>query len=306
MSEITFLETEQQNPSSTHIDIMPINEILYTINREDMKVAKAIEMVIPEMVILVEQAYERLKKGGRLIYTGAGTSGRLGILDASECPPTYGVSYDMVRGIIAGGEKAIFQSVEGAEDNMGAGADDLKMLGLNELDTVIGIAASGRTPYVIGALQYANKIGAYTGSICCVSDGKISKLAKTSLEVITGPEVITGSTRMKAGTAQKMILNMISTTVMIKLGKVYGNLMIDLRPANEKLIHRSVKIIRKCVNCDEEIAGILLEKADMQVKLAVCMGITGLSASECRKLMENSEQNLSMALESVKKKREEI
>ncbi|MEG0541557.1 MAG: N-acetylmuramic acid 6-phosphate etherase, partial [Angelakisella sp.] len=226
--DLNVLETEQRNQATLDIDTMSTIEVLHVINQEDQSVALSVSKVLPSIANLIDEAYERMKRGGRIIYIGAGTSGRLGVLDASECPPTYGVEPTVVQGIIAGGFGALLKAKEGAEDDLLLAQSDLKSLNLNENDTVIGLAASGRTPYVIGGLRYANEVGAYTAAISCVNNAKISAHARTKIEAVVGPEVITGSTRMKAGTAQKLILNMVSTSLMIKYGKVYKNLMIDV------------------------------------------------------------------------------
>ena len=246
----------------------------------------------------MDEICARLEQGGRLIYIGAGTSGRLGVLDASECPPTYGVSPELVQGIIAGGDRALRESSEGAEDNAQAGADDLRALGISQKDAVVGLAASGRTPYVIGALDYADSVGAYTGAVSCVSGAEMSRHAKTVVEAVTGPEAVTGSTRMKAGTAQKMILNMISTSVMIKMGKVYQNLMVDVQPTNEKLVIRSINIIRECLDCGEERAAELLKASGRCVKLAVLMGLTGLEPEPAKQRLEQAGGRLRSAIDA--------
>lgn len=246
------LDTEQSNPDSLHIDEMSTIDILTTINNEDQKVALAVKEVLPKISIAVDCIYYQMCKGGRLIYIGAGTSGRLGILDASECPPTYGVDPRLVQGLIAGGKEALTAAIEGAEDSQDFAVEDLKNIHLTDKDVVCGIAASGRTPYVIGGLEYARTLGCQTVSICCVHNGEISKYSHYPIEVITGPEVIAGSTRMKAGTAQKLVLNMISTSVMIKRGKVYKNLMVDLQPTNEKLKTRAINIVSQSLDCSKE------------------------------------------------------
>ncbi len=280
------LETEQRNQHTSSIDAMTTLEILTAINREDAGIAAAVERCLPQLRELVDEICARLEQGGRLFYVGAGTSGRLGVLDASECPPTYGVSPDLVQGVIAGGDRALRESSEGAEDNAEAGARDLRERGLSQRDAVVGLAASGRTPYVIGALDYAGFVGAYTGAVSCVSGADLSLHARTAVEAVTGPEAVTGSTRMKAGTAQKMILNMISTSAMIKMGKVYQNLMVDVRPTNQKLVARSINIIRECLDCGEETAAALLEASGRRVKLAVLMGLTGLEAQPAKQYLD--------------------
>lgn len=296
---LTRLDTEKINDNSKNIDKLSTIDMLKVINEEDKKVAIAVEKVLPNIALIVDETYKRIKNGGRLIYIGAGTSGRLGVLDASECPPTYGVDFELVQGIMAGGQSAIFKAKEGAEDSKELAVDDLKGINLNENDIVIGLAASGRTPYVIGGLEYANEIGAGTGSICCVQNAEISKVAKLPVEVIVGAEVVTGSTRMKSGTAQKLILNMISTGTMIKLGKVYGNLMIDVRPTNEKLVERSKNIIINCTGVSREVATDIFEKSGRDVRVAIFMALTNLNREESIKLLEENENNISKSLEKI-------
>lgn len=247
--------------SASHYDNleqMDLLDLLQNINKEDKKVALAVEKVIPNIGGLVEQIVPRMEKGGRLIYIGAGTSGRLGVLDASECPPTYGVPFDMVLGLIAGGDTAIRKAVENAEDDPEQAWRDILEYGFNENDTVIGIAASGTTPYVIGGVKAARENGLLTGSITCNPDSPLSREVDHPIEAVVGPEFITGSTRMKSGTAQKLILNMISTTVMIKLGKVKGNKMVDMQLSNTKLVQRGTKMIMEATGLDEETANRLL------------------------------------------------
>ena len=269
------LDTEQSNPDSLHIDEMSTIDILTTINNEDQKVAFAVKDVLPQISDAVDCIYQQMNQGGRLIYIGAGTSGRLGVLDASECPPTYGIDPRLVQGLIAGGNIALTTAIEGAEDSQELAVEDLKNIHLTDKDVVCGIAASGRTPYVIGGLQYARTLGCQTVSICCVHNGKISKYSHYPIEVITGAEVVTGSTRMKAGTAQKLVLNMLSTSVMIKRGKVYKNLMVDVQPTNEKLKIRAVNIVSQSLDCSEEESIALLTKCHHNVKIAILSGLTG-------------------------------
>lgn len=283
------LVTESRNPKTMNIDLMPIHEILKVMNEEDQTVPLAVEKVIPEIEKAVKFAIDSFQKGGRLIYIGAGTSGRLGILDASECPPTFGVEPGMVQGIIAGGLEAISKAIEGAEDNETLGGDDLKRIGLTENDTVVGIAASGRTPYVIGALNYAKQIGAKTVAISNNKNSRIGKLVDVAIEVETGPEVITGSTRLKAGTAQKLVLNMISTASMIGIGKVYENLMVDVQPTNEKLVNRAQRIIMEATGCDREIASKTLELANKNVKAAIIMILLNCSYEEAIEKLEEAD-----------------
>ena len=299
MQNITNLSTEKRNPNTTTIDTYTTKEILETINKEDEIITKVVKKTIDEIEKIVNYASEHILQGGRIIYIGAGTSGRLGVLDASECPPTYGVSFEMIQGKIAGGFPALLKAKEGAEDDAKLGYYDLKKLKITVHDTIIGIAASGRTPYVIGGLDYANEVGAFTGAISCVENSELSKYAKAKIEAITGPEVISGSTRMKAGTAQKLILNMISTATMIKLGKVYSNYMIDLNPSNQKLVIRAKNIIKDVVGCDETSCNQLFEESNHNVKLAICMGITGCTIEKCRKALTNSNGHLHIAIKQL-------
>ncbi|MCL2843538.1 MAG: N-acetylmuramic acid 6-phosphate etherase [Oscillospiraceae bacterium] len=300
MNQTSKLNTEQSNPKTRHIDTMDTLTMLQTINAEDAGVASACETVLPQVAQLVDLAYERLSRGGRIIYFGAGTSGRLGVLDASECPPTYGVAPTLFVGLIAGGYGALIKSVEGAEDSMDLAAEDLRALSLSPDDTVIGLASSGRTPYVIGGLEYAKQVGALTGSISCVEHAAVSAYSDVAIEVITGPEVIMGSTRMKAGTAQKMILNMISTSLMIKYGKVYGNLMVDVVPSNIKLVERACRIITMATGCSEEDAAKYLNISEHNVKLAICMVLTGKDKESCQALLAENVGNVSKTIHTLK------
>lgn len=293
------LDTEKRNYDTESIDKLPTIEVVKLINNEDKKVAFIVEKELEQIASAIDLVYEQIKLGGRLIYIGAGTSGRLGILDAAECPPTYGINFDLVQGIIAGGKDAIFKAKEGAEDSKKFAVDDLKAIGFNEKDVLIGIAASGRTPYVIGALEYAKEVGAKTISLCCVKNGKISKESNIAIEVVTGPEVITGSTRMKAGTAQKMVLNMISTGVMIKCGKVYGNFMVDLKPTNNKLVERAKLIIMESTGCERETAEKFFYKASENVKLAIFMILSGLEKNDAIEILEKNEGRISKAIDSI-------
>lgn len=297
--DLNKLDTEKQNYYSKDIDKLSTKEMVKIINNEDKRVALAVEKEIDSISKAIDLVYKQIESGGRLIYIGAGTSGRLGILDASECPPTYGVDFDLVRGIIAGGRDAIFKAKEGAEDSKELAIEDLKKINFNEKDALVGIAASGRTPYVIGALEYARKINAKSVSICCVKEGVISNYSDIPIEVITGAEVITGSTRMKAGTAQKMILNMISTGIMIKSGKVYGNLMVDLKPTNKKLVERAKGIIEECTGCSREVAEEFLDKSSENVKLAIFMILSGLEREKASEILEKSNGRISKAIDSI-------
>lgn len=301
--DLSKLNTEQQNPNTLDIDVCETQEILTKINQEDQKVAFVVEKQIPAITALVDVASACLEKKGRIIYIGAGTSGRLGVLDASECPPTYGVSSELVQGIMAGGNEAIFKAKEGAEDSKELACEDLKALNLNENDMVIGLAASGRTPYVMGGLEYANQIGAKTGSICCVENGAISAIAQYPIEVVTGAEAITGSTRMKAGTAQKLVLNMISTACMVKYGKVYHNLMVDVQPTNQKLIVRAINIIEKALGCTMDEAKRLFEESGRDVKVAITMGVSECDASMAKKVLLENNGNVSKTIHQLMKGR---
>ena len=265
------LSTEHRNEKTMNLDEMSIKEVLQSMNEEDRTVALAVEKEIEQIEQVVQTVIQSFEREGRLIYIGAGTSGRLGILDAVECPPTFGTDNKMVQGFIAGGLKAFTKAVEGAEDREEFAEEDLKSIGLNEKDTVIGIAASGRTPYVIGGLKYAHSVGASTASISCNKNAEISKYAKLNVEVETGAEILTGSTRLKAGTAQKLVLNMISTASMIGVGKVYKNLMVDVQSTNEKLVERSKRIIVEATGVSYEVAAEYYEKANRNVKVAIVM-----------------------------------
>lgn len=276
------LTTERRNEETFGLDEMSVSTALEKMNKEDKKVAEAVEKALPMIEPVIEKTIESFNHGGRLIYLGAGTSGRLGVLDAAECVPTFGVEASMVVGLIAGGEKAMTLAVEGAEDDLELGKKDLIDLQLTKNDMVIGIAASGRTPYVIGALDYAKSIGAHTGSLACNMNAEISQHAEFPIEVDCGAEFLTGSTRLKSGTAQKLILNMISTIAMIGIGKVYNNLMVDVRPTNEKLVERSKRIIMEATDCDYETAEKNFIQAGEDVKLAIVMILTNSAKDEAQ------------------------
>ncbi|SFB32477.1 N-acetylmuramic acid 6-phosphate etherase [Lentibacillus halodurans] len=286
--ELAKLITEKRNDNTMTLDQMSTMEMLNVINQEDKKVAGAVKNVLPKVNDAIEHIYKALNQGGRLFYVGAGTSGRLGVLDASECPPTFMTSDDMVQTIMAGGNGAFFHAVEGSEDDETQGVQDIKTKNLNYKDVVIGITASGRTPYPIGALKYAREIGAYTVSLSCNEHSLISEFADTEIEVIVGPEVLTGSTRMKAATAHKMILNMISTTTMVKLGKVYENLMVDVHASNYKLMQRAKRIIMEITGADYEEADRVLALTDNQVKPAIVMIKGGVTYQEAEEAIEQS------------------
>lgn len=293
------LTTESRNQNTLDIDQVSTIEMLNKINEEDKKVAIAVEKEIPQIANAIDATVERMNNGGRLIYIGAGTSGRLGILDASECPPTYGVSEELVQGIIAGGKEAIFRAKEGAEDSKELAVIDLKERNLNENDIVVGLAASGRTPYVIGGLEYANEIGALTISVTCNADSEVSKCAKISIAPVVGPEVVTGSTRLKSGTAQKLVLNMLSTGCMIKLGKVYGNLMVDVQSTNEKLVERAKKIVSDATGLNIDESTKVLNKTNFDVKLAIFMVLSKLDKEEAKAKLDESKGYIAKALDLV-------
>ena len=294
------LTTESRNLNTSNIDKVSTLEMVKIINNEDKKVAEAVEKEIPKIAQAIDYIVERIKKGGRLIYIGAGTSGRLGILDASECPPTYGVSEELIQGIIAGGHEAIFRAKEGAEDSKELAIEDLKLKKLSSNDIVVGIAASGRTPYVVGGIEYGNQIGALTISITCNSDSEVSKTSQISIAPIVGAEVITGSTRLKSGTAQKLVLNMLSTGSMIKLGKVYGNLMVDVKATNKKLIERAKKIVCEATGIEKNLAEDILLKTDYDVKLSIFMILSGLSLNDAREKLLENDGYIAKALEIIK------
>lgn len=271
MIDLSVLTTESRNSDTMNLDEMTPLQIAAIMNQEDEKAVKAVEEVLPQIATAIEWATDSLKAGGRIIYIGAGTSGRLGVLDAVECPPTFGVSRELVVGLIAGGDKAFVEAVEGAEDSETLCEADLKEIGLTSKDIVIGLAASGRTPYVIYGLDFANKTGCHTVAIACNKGSDVGKKARLAIEPVTGPEVLTGSTRLKAGTAQKMILNMISTGSMVGIGKAYENLMVDVKQSNEKLVVRSQNIVMTATGCTREEAKTVLKQAEGHVKTAITM-----------------------------------
>lgn len=294
--DLSRLTTERRNPASAHIDSCTTLEMVTIMQQEDSKIASAIEKILPEIARAIDATSQRLENGGRLFYLGAGTSGRLGILDASECPPTYGTDPELVQGLIAGGVPAIFRAQEGAEDNPGLAVHDLKEHGFSAKDVLVGIAASGRTPYVIGGLKYARELGALTIALACSEHAEIAALADIALTPVTGPEVVTGSTRMKAGTAQKLVLNMLSTGTMIKLGKVYGNLMVDVKASNKKLEERAIRIVMEGSGCERTEAEKALKGADGHAKLAILMVVAGVSAGEGKALLERTAGHLAAAI----------
>lgn len=290
------LLTEQQNPASSRIDNVPTAEVLQIINNEDRKVADAVAAALPSITAAVDAIVGRLRRGGRLFYIGAGTSGRLGVLDASECPPTYNVPYELVQGIIAGGEPALSRATEASEDDPALGERDLLARGFGPQDAIVGIAASGRTPYVLGAVKAARAMGGLTAGISCSPGSELSAAVEIPIEILTGPEVVTGSTRMKAGTATKLALNMISTAAMIQLGHVYGNLMVNVQPKNEKLVERAKRIIRLAAAVDEPRSAELLESSGRQVKVAIVMGRLNVSRAEAERRLAEAGGRVSVAM----------
>lgn len=289
--------TEQENPNTANIDQVSTLDALRLINDEDKLVAVAVEKVLPDVAKAVDEIVERLKNGGRLFYVGTGTSGRLGVLDASEIPPTYGVPNDLVQGIIAGGYDALYKATEASEDNKEQGIEDLKARGVNEKDAVIGIAASGRTPYTIGAVEYARSIGAFTACIVCNPESAITKAVDIPIVPVVGPEAITGSTRMKAGTAQKLVLNMISTAAMIRLGYVKGNRMTNMKPANEKLKERSVRILMAETGLDESAAEGLMGEAGNDLRIALVMSKAYVDKAIAEDALQNANFSVEKAIE---------
>ena len=286
METFQMLDTEQCNPATRQIDRLSTLEMVQLINQEDHRCAEAVSKVLPEIAKSVDMIEAQLRQGGRLFYAGAGTSGRLGVIDAAECPPTYGVPSDLVNGLIAGGPLALIKSVEGAEDSREMGKKDLVDRGFSRKDALVGIAASGRTPYVLGAMDYAREVGAPVMALTCCSESEMSRHADITMAPLPGPEVITGSSRMKSGTCQKMILNMLSTCVMVKLGKVYGNLMVDVQATNEKLISRAIRIVQAATGAEESKAQQTLEQCGYACKTAIVMLLLNLDAEEAEKRLQ--------------------
>ncbi len=309
MDNLSSLPTETRNPKSASLDLLPAEEIVKLMNEEDGTVAEAVRKALPAVAGIARAAAFSFERGGRLIYMGAGTSGRLGVLDAAECRPTFGVPVGApdgtVIGLIAGGMGAMFEAVEGAEDSPELGEKDLADLRVGPLDTVVGVAASGRTPYVVGGLTYARSVGAVTGAVSCAKGAKISSLADHAAEAVTGPEVLTGSTRLKAGTAQKMILNMISTAAFVLSGKTFGNLMVDVQATNEKLVDRARRIVMTAVGCGPDEAAALFEGSGHNVKTAVVMGLCGLDKAGAETLLSASSGHIRRAVSAHRKDREQ-
>lgn len=297
LNDLARLASEGRNPDTLDIDLKSTLDIVTTINAQDQRVPEAVARVLPEIAAAVDLIVAALRRGGRLVYLGAGTSGRLGVLDASECPPTFSVPAGMVVGLIAGGEAAMFRAQEGAEDDAARGEQDLRDIDLSDKDVVVGIAASGRTPYVLGGLRYARALGAGTVALACNPGSLIGREAAIAIEPEVGPEVITGSTRLKSGTAQKLVLNMLSTASMIRLGKVYQNLMVDLNASNKKLEARAIRIVMQATGTDEGTAARALDDADREVKLAILMLLSGLGKAEARARLQRGQGVLRRALE---------
>lgn len=285
LQSLAKMFTEQRNPNSMNIDRLSALDIVRVINNEDKQVPMAVEKCLSQIAEAVEKIVDAFQQGGRLVYVGAGTSGRLGVLDASECPPTYGVSPEMVVGLIAGGERALRHSIEGAEDNAEQGKADLQAVNFSEKDVLVGIAASGRTPYVLGALDYANELGATTVSIASNPNSAMAKVVDIAIETVVGAEVLTGSSRMKSGTAQKLVLNMLTTASMILLGKCYENLMVDVQASNEKLRARAIKIVMEATECEREVAENTLKIAENNAKLAIMMILSGFDKEPAERIL---------------------
>ncbi|MGY3568860.1 N-acetylmuramic acid 6-phosphate etherase [Vibrio paucivorans] len=297
IAALSHLVSEGRNPETMDIDLLPAVEIVKRINQQDKLVPLAVEKEIPNIAKAVDIITAAFRHGGRLVYMGAGTSGRLGVLDASECPPTFGVSDKMVLGLIAGGPEAILKAKEGAEDSKALGIEDLEKIHFSSKDVVVGIAASGRTPYVIGALEYAKKIGAQTVALSCNPDSPIADIAHIAISPVVGPEALTGSTRLKSGTAQKLVLNMLTTASMIRLGKSYQNLMVDVKATNEKLVARATRIVMQATDCEKSLAAETLDATNYDVKLAILMILTDLDIDTARQQLNHQQGFLRKAVE---------
>ena len=296
LQTLSTLITEQRNPNSMHVDSLSALEIVQLMNQEDKQVPLAIEKCLPQIAQAVECVVAAFQQGGRLVYIGAGTSGRLGVLDASECPPTFGVSPEMVKGIIAGGERALRHPIEGAEDSKTQAVVDLQTIHFSSQDVLVGIAASGRTPYVIGALEYAKSLGSVTVSIASNPNSAMANIVDIAIDTVVGPEVLTGSSRLKSGTAQKLVLNMLTTASMILMGKCYQNLMVDVQASNEKLKARAIRIVMQATDCDKALAEETLKQADQNAKLAIMMILSGLDRAQAEALLEKHHGKLQLAL----------
>lgn len=300
LQQLDAMSSEARNPDSWDIDLLSSLEIVQRINAEDQTVAHSLQSCLSDVAAVADRIVTAFAAGGRLVYLGAGTSGRLGILDAVECPPTYSVPSSQVVALIAGGNGAVYKAVEGAEDNPDLAVDDLKRIDLCKNDILIGIAASGRTPYVLGGLAYARSLGCFTAAISCNANAPVLTAADAGICAVVGPEVVTGSTRMKAGTAQKLILNMLTTTAMIRSGKVYQNLMVDLHASNEKLVARAVRIVIQATDCEPQIARDALKAADMSAKLAILHILSGQSIEHCKTQLEQQHGFIRKVLEQDK------
>ena len=296
LQTLSTLITEQRNPNSMHVDSLSALEIVQLMNQEDKQVPLAIEKCLPQIAQAVECIVAAFQQGGRLVYIGAGTSGRLGVLDASECPPTFGVPPEMVKGIIAGGERALRHPIEGAEDSKTQAVVDLQTIQFSSKDVLVGIAASGRTPYVIGALEYAKSLGSVTVSIASNPNSAMANIVDIAIDTVVGPEVLTGSSRLKSGTAQKLVLNMLTTASMILMGKCYQNLMVDVQASNEKLKARAIRIVMQATDCDKALAEETLKQADQNAKLAIMMILSGLDRAQAEALLEKHHGKLQLAL----------
>ncbi len=296
LQTLSTLITEQRNPNSMHVDSLSALEIVQLMNEEDKQVPLAIEKCLPQIAQAVECIVDAFQQDGRLVYIGAGTSGRLGVLDASECPPTFGVSPEMVKGIIAGGERALRHPIEGAEDSKAQAVVDLQTIHFSSKDVLVGIAASGRTPYVIGALEYAKSLGSVTVSIASNPNSAMANIVDIAIDTVVGSEVLTGSSRLKSGTAQKLVLNMLTTASMILMGKCYQNLMVDVQASNEKLKARAIRIVMQATDCDKAIAEETLKQADQNAKLAIMMLLSGLDRAQAEALLEKHHGKLQLAL----------
>ena len=296
LQTLSTLITEQRNPNSMHVDSLSALDIVQLMNEEDKQVPLAIEKCLPQIAQAVECIVAAFQQGGRLVYIGAGTSGRLGVLDASECPPTFGVSPEMVKGIIAGGERALRHPIEGAEDSKAQAVVDLQTIQFSSKDVLVGIAASGRTPYVIGALEYAKSLGSVTVSIASNPNSAMANIVDIAIDTVVGPEVLTGSSRLKSGTAQKLVLNMLTTASMILMGKCYQNLMVDVQASNEKLKARAIRIVMQATDCEKALAEETLKLADQNAKLAIMMILSGLDRAQAEALLEKHQGKLQLAL----------
>ena len=296
LQTLSTLITEQRNPNSMNVDSLSALEIVQLMNQEDKQVPLAIEKCLPQIAQAVECIVAAFQQGGRLVYIGAGTSGRLGVLDASECPPTFGVSPEMVKGIIAGGERALRHPIEGAEDSKAQAVVDLQTIQFSSKDVLVGIAASGRTPYVIGALEYAKSLGSVTVSIASNPNSAMANIVDIAIDTVVGAEVLTGSSRLKSGTAQKLVLNMLTTASMILMGKCYQNLMVDVQASNEKLKARAIRIVMQATDCDKALAEETLKQADQNAKLAIMMILSGLDRAQAETLLDKHQGKLQLAL----------